>query len=416
MKINFVNVPIALLLLFDIIDVILLQVLHYKSNHYWHVSASDLRQKTTTPTRTTIMTTRCPPEKALRPCKCHHHERITCNESFTYSIGHVFKAIGPSLRYEDRLYLEPYTIGPLYKELILSNRHMVEMDNNQFHTVRFEKITLVDMISLERIRIAAFNGTINELQSFTIKGDNRLTLRFVNELFDSLSTLVNVRDMHLELNNLRMIPSYSFRVPSEQHGRMRLERLRIISRSLVQISSYAFADLHSIRSIKIHSLTGLQRIAAHAFDIAQPSNRSVIIDLRSNQLTVNSFELDSFQHVGRPIHLQLSDNNLTTISRDVFERFLDTDLSNKMQLADNPLECDCTMFWIMKNRSIYVNQVLSALCEGFAELWKLDENAFRKCAHDPEYMPRLIFRNDAAIQLMFAPQLILLPIVLQIIL
>lgn len=247
-------------------------------------------------------------------------------------------------------------------------------------------------------------------------GDNRLTLRFVNELFDSLSTLVNVRDMHLELNNLRMIPSYSFRVPSEQHGRMRLERLRIISRSLAQISSYAFADLHSIRSIKIHSLIGLQRIAAHAFDIAQPSNWSVIIDLRSNQLTVNSFELDSFQHVGRPIHLQLSDNNLTTISRDVFERFLDTDLSNKMQLADNPLECDCTMFWIMKNRSIYVNQVLSALCEGFAELWKLDENAFRKCAHDPEYMPRLIFRNDAAIQLMFAPQLILLPIVLQIIL
>ena len=239
-------------------------------------------------------------------------------------------------------------------------------------------------------------------------------INYVNEVFDALSTLVNVREMHLELNNLRMIPSVAFRDLAMQNAKIRLERLRIISRSLTQISSYAFFELHSLRSIKVHSIAGLQRISSHAFDIAQPSNHALIIDLRSNQLAVGSFELDAFKDVGRPIHLQLSHNNLSTIPRDVFERFLSVDQQNKMQLADNPLDCDCSMFWILKDRSVYINQVLSALCDDYAEVWKLDENAFRQCDANHDYMPRLILRNSA-IQL-FVKHLLLLPIVLQLIL
>lgn len=236
----------------------------------------------------------------------------------------------------------------------------------------------------------------------------------MNEFFDSLSSLVNVRDMSLELNNLKMIPSMAFRDPAMKNGKIRLERLRIISRSLTQVASYAFYELPSLRSIKLHSMAGLQRISAHAFDIAQSSSHPLIIDLRENQLTVGSFELDAFQLVRRPIHLRLSNNNLTTIPREVFERFLVTDQQNKMQLAENPLECDCSMHWLLRDRPIYINQVLSALCDDFAEMWRLDETAFRKCAHDMNYMPRLIFRNSAMQPLL--KYLVLMPIVLQLIL
>ena len=242
-------------------------------------------------------------------------------------------------------------------------------------------------------------------------------MSFVNEFFDALSSLVNVREMYLELNNLLVIPNMAFR--NMTNGQLlRLEKLRIISRKLTQISSYAFYELPYLRWIKIHSSVGLKRISAHSFDISQPSNHRLTIDLRSNQLTVGSFELDAFHQVRRPIHLELSHNNLTTIPREMFERFLSLDQQNEIQLADNPLECDCSMHWIIKDRPIYINQVLNAICDDFAEVWRLDDNAFRKCIQDMQYMPRLIFRNSANSNnsRRLLQHLLLFPIVLQIVL
>lgn len=246
-------------------------------------------------------------------------------------------------------------------------------------------------------------------------GENRLGINFVNEFFDALSTLVNVREMHLELHHLRVIQSVAFRNMTTD-GKLRLQKLRIISRSLAQISSYAFYQLHSLQSIKVHSTeSGLQRISAHAFDIAQPSTHPLTIDLRYNQLTVSSFELDAFGQVGRPVHLQLSYNNLTSLPRNIFERFLVVHSGNKMQLAENPLECHCEMSWLLKDGQIYMNQVLSAFCDGYAELWRLDDTAYRReCDINGDYYPRLIFRNGE-IQL-FSRHLLLLPVILQFIL
>lgn len=237
----------------------------------------------------------------------------------------------------------------------------------------------------------------------------------MNQLFDALSSLVNVREMHLELNNLQIIPSYAFRdLQPEQVQRIRLERLRIISRSLTQIPSYAFYELRSLRFIKIQSATGLQRISAHAFDIVQPSSTHQLkIDLRFNQLTEASFELDAFSRVNRPVLLQLAHNNLTTLQREVFERFLNLDQQNVLEVTDNPLECDCSVDWLLRDRPTYISQIRGAVCEEFADLWSLDETAFLQCNHDDQYMPRLIFRNSAAAILFFAHSLVAYSLLLQ---
>lgn len=245
-------------------------------------------------------------------------------------------------------------------------------------------------------------------------GENKLGRQNINQLFDALSSLVNVREMNLELNNLHMIPNYVFRNILGPSHKIRLERLRISSRSLTQISSYAFYELPSLRFIKIHTTIGLQRVSAHAFDINQTSNHQLIIDLRSNQMTLSSFELDSFHSVGRPVQLRLTHNNLTTIPREIFERFLNTDQQNVIHLEDNPLECDCTVYWLLKERQLYINQIDGAVCELYYNLWLLDENTFRGCDLDHDYQPSLIFRNSAI--LFFANHLVLYPIILQFIL
>ncbi|KAH9394305.1 hypothetical protein TYRP_004355 [Tyrophagus putrescentiae] len=362
----------------------------------------------------------CPTDRILYPCKCLHNERLLCTEAMTYSVSHIFKAISHSMAAAGALSGDsgsaPFNVGPLYKEFVLSNQYITELDNNLFHSVRFEKISLVDMLSLERIKGRAFNGTTVDVHTFAIKGENRLGVNYMLEFFDSLSTLVNVREMHLELNKLKNIPSVAFRdINSGQ--KMRLERLYISSRSLTQIGNYAFYFLHNLRHIKIHSDVGLQHISAHAFDINQPSNHQLTIDLRLNQLTVSSFELDAFCAVGRPIRLQLSHNNLTTVPRATFERFLSVNSANEMHLADNPLDCDCAMFWILRDRASYLNQVLYALCDEAYDVWRLDEGAFDRCDANVDFMPRLILRNSAAAAVELSVRhLLLLPIFLQLIL
>ena len=113
---------------------------------------------------------KCPPDRILYPCKCHHNERILCTESMTYSISHIFKAITHSMANSGPHHSAPFSVGPLYKEFVLSNKYITEMDSNLFHSVRFEKISFVDVVSLHRIKKEAFNGTISDVQTFSIKG------------------------------------------------------------------------------------------------------------------------------------------------------------------------------------------------------------------------------------------------------
>lgn len=241
---------------------------------------------------------------------------------------------------------------------------------------------------------------------FVSIGENRLGNKFINQLFDALSSLINVREMHLELNNLEMIPSYAFRnieSNTNENGnwikRIRLERLKIISKSLTQISSYAFYELNSLRFVKIESNKALERISAHAFDIAQPFSHSLLIDLRHNGLIISSFEIDAFQKVNRPVRLELAHNNLTAIPRQIFERFLNTDQSNSLHLADNQIHCDCNIYWLLKDRQIYIGQVHDAVCEYFYyNIWMLEENLFRNCDQDAHYKPKLLLRNSARFQ------------------
>ncbi|XP_027194794.2 uncharacterized protein LOC113789455 isoform X1 [Dermatophagoides pteronyssinus] len=375
------------------------------------------------------MAVKCPSDRILYPCKCHHNEHIICTESMTYSLLHVFRAIEQSMLSNIHYHLSSSTTitnqmpKPLFNELILSNHYWNELDDNLFQYVRFQRIIMYDMKSLIRIHSNVFNGTNNDVKYLEIKGENKLGQKYINQLFDALSSLQMAREMYLELNQLDMIPSYAFRDiqmnyynPSlfdqgnyytenlkinNNRKRLRLERLHILSKSLTQISSYAFYELNSLRYIRIHSKhnDGLQRISAHAFDLAQPLSHPLIIDLRKNQLKLSCFELDTFQQVNRPVHLDLSENNLTSIPQTIFERFLNIDAKNTINMGDgtNPLQCnDCSLYWLLKDRQIYSSQIHDAICHSInANLWRLDESTFRQCQQDQHYQPKLIFRNSA---------------------
>ncbi|KAF7487660.1 Leucine-rich repeat-containing protein 4 [Sarcoptes scabiei] len=375
----------------------------------------------------------CPPERIIYPCRCHHNDHLVCTETMSYSLVHVFRAINKNFLSSIHYHLSssssslslneqtnPSIVRPLFKEIIISHNNLEELDDNLFDSIRFKRIVLFEMRSLSRIKSNAFNGTSKDVHHFEIKGENKLGIKFMNQLFDALSCLTNVRQMHLELDHLESIPSYAFRnVPPQslssqsrpmdssqstslinenRSKRFRLERLTIISKSLSQISSYAFYELNSLRYIRIHS-NSLTRISAHAFDFAQPFSHSLVIDLHRNQLKLSSFEIDAFQQVNRPVHLNLAHNNLSSIPQFIFERFLNTDGKNLIKLAENPLECDCSIRWLLKDRSTYFDQISDAYCtnseDRFLNIWSLNEREFFRCDLDPHYLPKLMYRNDS---------------------
>lgn len=236
--------------------------------------------------------------------------------------------------------------------------------------------------------------------------------------------------MHLSLPNLCSLPNIVFRSPSPNQT-IRLERLVILSRCLVSISSYAFYELSHLRHLTISSGVGLKHLSAHAFDVtplslpllslsssAGPSHHHqhryhyrnylepLTIDLRSNQLTESAFEPDAFARVGggneqqqpqRFIRLQLGNNNLTRLRAEYLKAFLDASQENVVHLQGNQLECDCEVYWLLSNRATYVNQVHNAICSGYINLWMLDEHEFRECVTKPGFSPRFIFRNSASI-------------------
>ena len=349
---------------------------------------------------------KCPPDEVLMPCKCHHNSNIQCIQPVNYSLTHIFYSLNewstgnlyrhlhhnrlnhrPKNRQKNRVKNEQH-----YHEFVLENPYMTKLEQNLFGLFCFERIAFVNMFQLNRMHSGVFNGTEKTVKSLIIKGSNQLGIMYVSELFDALSTLVSVVEMHLELENLNYLPNYGFR-SLHRGSTLKLQSLRILSSTLTQIPSYAFYDLINIQQINVVSSNGLQHISGHAFNMANQSDEALLIDLRYNQLTNKPFEIDSFAGANRPVILDLSNNNLTKLSEKVFRKFLTINKLNRLVLNGNPFECDCDMSWLVNNRSQYLEQVSDAICDDYAELWRLDEAYFRKCANNTQYMPRLFLRN-----------------------
>lgn len=323
---------------------------------------------------------KCPSvSRVLHPCRCSNDRIIICGEQIKYSLKHIFQDLSNSLSKNDKH----------FSDFVFENTVIEELEDNLFGDILFENITIINAKSLAKIKSNAFNNTAKSVRHFEQRGPTKLGNWYLNQLFDALSSLVNVRHISLELNSMKSFPSYAF---TSENRQSRVESFRLRADSLTQIPNYAFYELHNLKYISLKS-DQISRIAAHSFDFEMPSNNIITIDLRGNQLTVSSFELEAFLGTKRPIHLWLQSNNLTHLDEKIFEPLLNSDQRNVIDLEDNPLICNCNMYWLLRDRDVYQSQLINGFCNSLANIWSLDETYFQYCYTNSSYAPNLVIRS-----------------------
>lgn len=326
-----------------------------------------------------IIAGKCPSSRVLHPCDCFHN-RITCGGKLKYSLKHIFRDTSDNLTKNEKR----------FKDFIFQNKFIEEFEDNLFSDISFENITIRNAVSLKRITSNAFNNTAKSVIVFDQRGETKLGKKYVHQLFDALSSLVNVKIIILELNQLKTFPTYAFR--NINGKQLKLEKLSIHSKSMNKISNYAFYELPNLKYLTINA-NKILKIFANSFDFEMPSNNLINIDLQNNKLNGSSFELEAFLGTKRAINLMLMFNEMTYLDEQIFEPLFNSDSRNIINLEGNPLLCDCRMFWLIREKDIIQNQLKNAICNNFANIWSLDEKYFAKCNIDFNYAPKLVIKS-----------------------
>jgi hypothetical protein len=175
---------------------------------------------------------------------------------------------------------------------------------------------------------------------------------------------------HISINSgFETIPAHTFRSTAfSAFGQMNLKTISIKGRKLRHIESYAFYALSNLNFIDL-SNNIIDKIDRHAFAFRQISTRSLLIDLRGNQLNSLSFESEALNHILRPMELILASNQshcsqkFQYLEEEVFAPFFADNHQNTIELGPCPLVCDCNMKWLVKAPHYWKLQIKSSYGE-----------------------------------------------------
>jgi len=230
---------------------------------------------------------------------------------------------------------------------------------------------------LGRIHSHAFGKTRQSLKKLIIEGSSSLTTTTTSgyNLFDALSSLININYLDVNSGEVTGLPDYAFRpLLGNQWNLTNI----YIHGNLQKIGNYAFYDpSYWIRKIRLGQ--NINFISTHAFDIRSNSHQRLTIDLSNNQLTTDSFESGVFLNSKRPLFVNLTNNKLSHLDEFIFEPFLDLTIMNQIDVKDNPMVCDCRMKWLVKNSRNYQKQVVNAFCTDNRTLWEYSMEEINEC-------------------------------------
>lgn len=283
-----------------------------------------------------VLSGKCPPEEVSDPCVCEQ-QTIRCEGNQSIDLKSLFNNISKSLTKDEKN----------FQFFVLNNNGIKRLENNTFKDITFRFVTIIDVQSLQTIDPNAFDGTSEMIETFEMSGEN--SLKDMSQLFRVLNSFKNVISMTLNIYGLESLPSYAF------YGLKRLQDLTLTN-------------------------TQLSHLSDNCLHFETNSDQSLIIDLSDNNLTEFSFERNSLLGVKRPLELDLRDNKLTFLEKNIFKPFLLSDINNAINLSANPLNCsDCRLQWLVEDKHIFESNVLEARCAHFVSVFELDQNGFQHC-------------------------------------
>lgn len=318
----------------------------------------------------------CPMNYLIKPCKCSN-SRITCDGEFNYSLKYIFDKLSRTVTHpEDKR----------FAEFVLNNTEIVELKDNLFNDIRFKTISIVDAFSLRRIAGNAFRSIGPYVDQFNVVGENVLGEEmYASELFDALNSLTNASRIWLNRNRLRAIPTVAFGKQADanfQLKEMNFNKYSSKNGYIRTIGNFAFYYLNKLENLYL-SHQRINYLPANAFDFERPSNATLYIYLGNNKLNNTSFEKGIFLQAKRPVHLELYWNpDLTHLDEQIFAPFLQANKRNRISMQDNPMTCDCSMYWMVRDKDKYRDQLINVMCKiGPKQTFPIELIPFDKCAN-----------------------------------
>ncbi|XP_054164711.1 uncharacterized protein LOC128962363 [Oppia nitens] len=171
----------------------------------------------------------------------------------------------------------------------------------------------------------------------------------------------------MDVENLRYIDLNAFSEPLAK----RIEVFEMIGDNKLIDPQQVFQVINFFYSLKhLQEITitngELNYISDNSFYLKYHSNQSLIIDLSNNNLTQFSFGRHSLVGTNRPIELDLRDNQLTVLEREIFRPFLSSNTKNSINLSANPINCqDCHIKWLVEDKHIFEDNVFEVRCQHY---------------------------------------------------
>ena len=325
------------------------------------------------------VTSECPSSSQLiKPCTCNSN-RIACDGEFEYSLRGVF----------DKLSRHSSDDSQQFDEFLFNNTEITELDPELFGPIKFKQVRIVDALSLRRIAPNAFSPNADSIESFIVQGESLLgDDSTASDLFDALNSLVGAKKIWMNRNKLRSIPTVAFGKRPEtdfQLEELNFNKFSSKNGNIRRIGNFAFYYLNSLQYLYL-SHQKISHLSSNAFDFERSSNSTLYIYLGNNKLNNTSFERGIFLGSKRPVYLELYWNpDLTFLDENVFAPFLQAHPANRISLQDNPLQCDCNSYWMVRDKEMYKGQLLNVMCKiGPKQVFSIDLIPFDKCANSTQ--------------------------------
>ncbi len=279
----------------------------------------------------------------IHPCTCSNQD-IKCNGE---NLKKIFENLSNNLNDDEKH----------FNEFKLCSS--TEIEDHTFYDITFKRIIL-DSDNLSIIRSNAFTSIAANVEFFQELFDSKLGEElYVEELFNALMSLVNVKDIIFCFAHLKSIPDHAFKSTyGEQKNLMTLifDGQSTPKPYIHTIGKYAFYELNNLTFLGLGNQL-IDFVPQHAFDFHKPSNNVLDLYLNNNTLNSSSFELGAFLNANRPINIDFSGNpKLTYLDEKVFAPYFHINSKNSVYINEKQLVCDCNMYWLLKYKQ-FKNQI-----------------------------------------------------------
>jgi Leucine-rich repeat (LRR) protein len=226
--------------------------------------------------------------------------------------------------------IEPEAFSGLknLKSLYLDDNILTSIPNFAFKHIPYLAELFIGLNSLNTLENDAFRNLIN-LAALDLHGS-----LLTNISSASFYRLRNLKSLDLSDNPLTKVPTAALSTLQ------RLESLKMGQNDIEIIEEGSFFGLSFLRKIDISGCSGLKKIMPGAF-AANPNLETITIS--SNKLLTDIHD-GVFSGLPNIRSVDLRNNAFETIR----EQWLPWDTLKSIEVADNPLVCDCELKWLRK--------------------------------------------------------------------